>query len=61
MNADMATTKFDIDARQLNNNADIYGLHQKKPSSLVNFILILLRVLLVLFVPGWPMLARISD
>lgn len=28
MNADMATTKFDNDARQLNNIADIYGLHQ---------------------------------
>ena len=29
MNADMATTKLDNDAHQLNNNADIYGLHQQ--------------------------------
>ena len=29
MNANMATTKFDNGARRLNNNADLYGLHQQ--------------------------------
>ena len=28
MNADMASTKYDNDIRQLKNNDDIYGLHQ---------------------------------
>ena len=38
MNADMATTKFDNDARRLNNNADIYGLHQQnRLLSLTNY------------------------
>jgi len=28
MNADMASTNYDSDVRQLSNIADIYGLHQ---------------------------------
>ena len=47
INADMATTKSDNNARQLNNVANIYGLHQlineptritDKPSSLIDLI-----------------------